>query len=83
MWEGIIREPSLSNGEITCLVCSETPGQLNPVNLVGTLINKLSHARFTSLCCARLSDTACPQSPGVTQSDLFFFLLYINIVNKS
>ena len=38
---GIIREPSLSNGEITCLVCSETPDQLNPVNLVGTLINKL------------------------------------------
>ncbi|KAI6654217.1 TNF receptor-associated factor 4, partial [Oopsacas minuta] len=38
---GIMREASLCRGDTTCLVCCETPGQLNPVKAVQSSIENL------------------------------------------
>ena len=38
---GIMKEPSLCNGEISCLVCSRTPHMLNTVNEVQSSISRL------------------------------------------
>ena len=38
---GIMREPSLCNGETTCLVCSESPDKLNTVKAVQSSVSKL------------------------------------------
>ncbi|KAI6655626.1 TNF receptor-associated factor 4-like isoform X2 [Oopsacas minuta] len=38
---GIMREASICRGDITCLICSETPDKLNPVKAVQSSISKL------------------------------------------
>ena len=38
---GIMREASLSKGDTTCLVCSETPAKPNPVRMVQNYVSKL------------------------------------------
>ena len=69
---GIMREASLSEGETTCLVCSDTPKQLNPVKAVQDSI------RMLGIKCPLLKD--CDWKGELSEAethlkDCLFFLI--------